>query len=58
MINAVFLALIPKMGSAKDLKDFRPISLCFYKLLAKFLANRLTKGLGGLISKVKHAFME
>jgi hypothetical protein len=43
--NATFLALIPKKSGAMDLKDFRPIShaLGVYKIIAKFLANRLKR---------------
>ena len=42
-LNSIFLVLLPKKRGAKDLKDFRSISLVggLYKLLAKVLAKRL-----------------
>ncbi|KAG5585513.1 hypothetical protein H5410_045947 [Solanum commersonii] len=42
-INATFVALIPKKVGAKELTDFRPISLIggIYKIIAKLLAERL-----------------
>ena len=59
-INMTFLVLIPKKGGAKDLKDFRPISLVasLYKLLAKVLANKLKKVVGKVVSEAQNAFME
>lgn len=43
--NATYIALIPKKKGAKELKDFRPISLVgsFYKLISKVLTDRLKK---------------
>ena len=40
-LKATFLVLVPMKGGAKDLKNFRPISLArgLYKLLAKVLNN-------------------
>ena len=51
-LNNTFLVLLPKKGGAKDLEDFRPISLLggLYKLLAKVLANRLKKVIGKVVS--------
>ena len=40
-LNATFIALIPKEGSAHHPKQFRPIALCnvIYKLLTKVIAR-------------------
>ncbi|RVW28422.1 Transposon TX1 uncharacterized 149 kDa protein [Vitis vinifera] len=59
-LNATFLVLVLKRGGAKDLKDFRPISLVgsLYKLLAKVLANRIKKVMGKVISESQNAFVE
>ncbi|RVW43589.1 LINE-1 reverse transcriptase-like [Vitis vinifera] len=58
-LNNTFLILIPKKGGAKDLGDYRSISLLggLYKLLAKVLANRLKKVLGKVISVDQNAFV-
>ena len=55
-LNATFLFLILKKVGAKDLRDFRPISLMggLYKWLTKVLANRLRK----VVSKAQGAFVE
>nr|GEV51666.1 RNA-directed DNA polymerase, eukaryota [Tanacetum cinerariifolium] len=54
-----FYLLIPKIQDAKFVKDFRPISLIgsVYKIIAKFLANRLCVVLPYLISDVQSAFV-
>ena len=59
-LNATFLVLISKKGDAKDLKDFRPISLLvsLYKILVRVLANRLKKVVGKVVSKAQNAFLE
>ncbi|GJQ92236.1 RNA-directed DNA polymerase, eukaryota [Tanacetum coccineum] len=57
--NSSFTALIPKIHDAKDVKDFRPISLIgsLYKIIAKILANRLTLVISDLVSDVQSAFI-
>ena len=59
-LNSTFLVLIPKKAGAKDLRDFRPISLVggLYKLLAKVLVNRLKKVVGNVVSSAQNAFVE
>ena len=51
--------MIPKINDAKFVKDFWPISLmgCQYKIVGKFLANRLSLVIGSLISKEQSAFI-
>jgi hypothetical protein len=58
-LNATFLALIPKKNDARNIKDFRPISLIgsVFKLLSKVLANRLKEVLDDLISESQNAFV-
>ncbi|GJW76412.1 RNA-directed DNA polymerase, eukaryota, partial [Tanacetum coccineum] len=57
--NSSFITLIPKVNDAKFIKDFRPISLieCQYKIVGKFLANRLSSVIGSLVSKEQSAFI-
>ena len=59
-LNTTFLALIPKKGGASDVQDFRPIGLVesLYKIIAKFLANRLKRVMGKVVSNSQNAFME
>ena len=43
-LNATFMALIPKKGRCKDLKDFKSISLVGgYTTLEKVLGNKLKR---------------
>jgi hypothetical protein len=58
-LNATFLALIPKKNDARNIRDYRPISLIgsVYKLLSKVLANRLKEVLDDLISEFQNAFV-
>jgi len=51
-INNTFIALIPKVDSPQRLNDFQPISLVgsMYKILVKFLANRLRLVIGSVVS--------
>ena len=57
-LNALFLSLISKRANAVEVKDFRPISLVgsVYKILAKVLANRLSRVLSTIISPSQSAF--
>jgi hypothetical protein len=59
-INSTFIALIPKVHGAKEIKDFRPISLVggIYKIIAKVLANRMRRVMDRIISKPQNAFVK
>ena len=59
-INSTFIALIPKVHGAKEIKDFHPISLVggIYKIIAKVLASRMKKVMDKVISKPQNAFFK
>lgn len=58
-INHTRIVLIPKMKEARNVENFRPISLCtvLYKIKAKTIANRLKPWLDSLISLEQSAFI-
>ncbi|GJV92737.1 hypothetical protein Tco_1540550, partial [Tanacetum coccineum] len=51
--NSSFFTLIPKVNNPTLITDFRPISLIgiHYKIIAKILANRLSKVIDKIVSK-------
>lgn len=57
--NSSFLSLIPKVDDPLIMADYRPISLvgCQYKILAKFLTDRLKLVTPKLISENRTAFV-
>lgn len=58
-VNDVAVVLISKVPRTKELKEFRPISLCnvIYKIVSKCLVNRLWPLLTDLISENQSAFI-
>ncbi|GJY76103.1 putative RNA-directed DNA polymerase [Tanacetum coccineum] len=58
--NSSFVTIIPKVADPIGLGDFRPISLigCYYKILAKILAERVKKVVGEVVGDVQNAFMK
>ena len=58
--NSSFIALIPKVGNASFVSDFRPISLigCQYKIVGKLLADRLSKVIGCVVGVEQSAFIK
>ncbi|GKA86255.1 putative RNA-directed DNA polymerase, eukaryota, reverse transcriptase zinc-binding domain protein [Tanacetum coccineum] len=57
--NSLFFTLIPKVSNPLYIKDFRPISrIGFqYKIVAKILANKLSKVMDSIISHEQSAFI-
>ena len=58
-INQTWVALIPKIDNAVEVKDFRPISMvgCLYKLIAKILAGRLKLVMGNIVGESQSNFI-
>ncbi|GJV01915.1 RNA-directed DNA polymerase, eukaryota, reverse transcriptase zinc-binding domain protein, partial [Tanacetum coccineum] len=58
-VNSSFITLIPKISNPIHIKDIRPISLIGmqYKIIAKILANRLSKVIDKVVSKEQSAFI-
>ncbi|GKA72830.1 RNA-directed DNA polymerase, eukaryota, reverse transcriptase zinc-binding domain protein [Tanacetum coccineum] len=58
--NSSFIALVPKKQDPLYINDYRPISLigCQYKVIAKFLANRLQKVVHSVVSEVQTAYIK
>ena len=58
-LNHIFITLIPKIKSPRNVTDFHPISLInvLYKLITKVLANCVKKFLPQLISETQSAFL-
>ncbi|GJV55467.1 RNA-directed DNA polymerase, eukaryota [Tanacetum coccineum] len=58
--NSSFITLIPKVDNPLVVSDFRPISLigAQYKILAKILANRLSRVIDSVISPEQTTFIK
>jgi len=58
LLNATFVALIPKDLKPASFNDFRPIALCnfVYKLISKIITNRLKGKLASSISSKNLGF--
>nr|GEX45040.1 RNA-directed DNA polymerase, eukaryota, reverse transcriptase zinc-binding domain protein [Tanacetum cinerariifolium] len=57
--NSAFITLIPKVTNPLYIKDYCPISLIgvHYKIIAKILANRLSKVINSIMSPGQSAFI-
>ncbi|GJV49827.1 RNA-directed DNA polymerase, eukaryota, reverse transcriptase zinc-binding domain protein [Tanacetum coccineum] len=58
--NSSFITLLPKVSNSIHIKDFRPISIIgiHYKIIAKILANRLSKVFSKIVSYEQSVFIK
>lgn len=58
-VNFTYLCLIPKCKNTTTLKNYRPIGLCTtqYKIITKFIANRIKPFLQSLIGDTQASFL-
>ncbi|GJU27326.1 cysteine-rich receptor-like protein kinase [Tanacetum coccineum] len=58
--NSSFVTIIPKVTDPIGLGDFHPISLigCYYKIIAKVLAERIKRVVGKVVGDVQNAFIK
>ncbi|GKD51406.1 putative RNA-directed DNA polymerase [Tanacetum coccineum] len=58
--NSSFITLVPKVEDPLVISDFRPISLIGsqYKIIAKILANRLSRVLPSVVGEVQMAYIK
>nr|GEY73959.1 putative RNA-directed DNA polymerase, eukaryota, reverse transcriptase zinc-binding domain protein [Tanacetum cinerariifolium] len=58
--NACFVSIIPKGEDPLGLGDFRLISLigCYYKIIAKLLAERVKRVASSMVGEVQNAFIK
>ena len=57
--NVTWVTLIPKVEDAKEIKEFRPISMVrsIYKVISKILPNRLRIVMPKLVGETQSAFV-
>lgn len=60
VLNATFVALIPKCDKPSSYNDFRPISLCnvVYKVITKVITNMIKCHLSKFMSKEEFGFLD
>ncbi|XP_052109895.1 uncharacterized protein LOC127741467 [Arachis duranensis] len=58
--NITWVALAPKFGGAKEIKDFRPISMvgCVYKVISKVLVRRMRAVMPEPVGETQSAFVK
>ncbi|XP_016185845.1 uncharacterized protein LOC107627528 [Arachis ipaensis] len=58
--NVTWVTLAPKVEGAKEVKDFRPISMvgCLYKVISKVLVRRMRPVMLGLVGETQTAFVK
>ena len=58
-LSMTWVTLIPKVDGAKEMKDFRPITMvgCVYKVISKILVRRLKGVMNNLVGEAQAAFI-